>query len=396
MKKIVLPLTLIALFSILASFALFTFLGKPVEFSEKTLKGRDCYIDVVEMIPKKINKDTSRFYYQCICANGDTVWMDISAFDYDLYFASEIEDSKIDVYPQRIKFDTPVRFNGEASVIKDGIEDNKSVKVFSCYAIDEETIQNATKSIYGAEYNESLDVGTVTTVDILEINPESRMTEYGYGFPQYYWMCKCTTVTNNEVYVIIDADMGNALFGFPDSLSLSTFYEKPKAISFVQPITLLGYVSDAKNEIADSSSYSNLDKIILLAYADAEAISASKMSNQPAIEYTESSAISQNVYLDIKSVQAYYEVTYYNTIAQISSPYYVCKCERADGTEVWVCFITYTYRGTFFGDISADVSAKVELENLRIYGQVQTASYISDDLPDKIGTDKIIIYSRKD
>ena len=387
MKKVALLLALLCLFS---SLTLLSCSGEPVEFSEKTIRGRECYIDVVEMIPQKANN--TDYYYQCICANGDTVWMKIFSYDYSDYLAPELEGNSTGIYPQRIKFDTPVRFNGKAVLVKDTIENNKSVKVFSCYTIDEETISNNTKSIYGTEYNESLEFGTITTLDVIELDPETRLTGNAYGFPQYYWMCKCTTATNSTAYVLVEEKMGKAFFGF-SSPSSSLYYEEPKAISFVQPVTLLGYVKDPKVEIADSSSYSELDKLISLAYADAEAVSAAKLSNQPATEYTESSRVSQNVYLDIKSVQAYYEVTYYGIGSSL--PYYVCKCERTDGTEVWVCFIKYSYSGTFFDSILADVSGKVELGNLRIYGQVQATDDISDDLSDKIGTDKIIIYSHK-
>ena len=98
--------------------------SEPVEFSEKLSNNRNCYIDVLEIVPDSYDSD---IFCKCILENGDEVWMQISSWEYQEYFDPDFDVSVN--YARTVKFDKSVRLTGKVKKVTNKVAGKNKIKV---------------------------------------------------------------------------------------------------------------------------------------------------------------------------------------------------------------------------------------------------------------------------
>jgi len=363
---------------------------EPVAFSEKLRNDRLCYIDVVEIRP--VLKATFA-YCECVLEDGNTVWMQIIDSDYEKYFdpLAENESSYSCVYTG-VKYDEPVRLSGVAKKTEDEITGgDEKIKVFRFREADAEKTLKYKEQIYiTTEFKDSLRAGTYAYADIIGIS-FGIATNTG----RVEWKCTLTDGTSLDVY----ADISTYREYFDANAKLTGSYiltETPEPIDFAQPVRIYGMAVDAKKSSETSGLMPDTEIAFAFYETVGDSVEKAKVENQPAVAFTDSLKAKQKTFVELVSIAPEYVVQSRYDISGYTERY-VCRCITTDGKEVWICMTLLSFKEHFLNTfVETDwENVKVDLNGVKVNGVVENTAEVADDLPEKIGTEKVILFQSK-
>jgi len=349
--------------------------SEPVEFSEKLGNNRNCYIDVLEIVPDSYDSD---ILCKCILENGDEVWMQISSWEYQEYFDPDFDVSVS--YARTVKFDKSVRLTGKVKKVTNKLAGKNNIKVFDFVEANKElTISSNEIKFTGNEYDKSVNDGKLVYADITHINSTSR---YQYSpmlginnIQAVYFSCQ--TSTNESIEILIDVDDYKKYFD--ERASFSNDFLSPSTsdpIDFVTSVRVYGIVEESTFKFK---------------YTDTQELTRAKIENQPEIKFSNTALAKQKVYIEIKSISPKYTVR--DALTSFMPKYYICLCECTDNTNVWLYIHENTFKEHFINDFIEDMTnIVIELDNVTVRGTVVEAEKIASDLSDSIGSTKLISF----
>lgn len=354
----------------------------PVPFTEKLGDNRECYIDVVEVIPQSRVNDPVFLYCWCLLAEGKTIWMEITPERYIQYFDSEAvgeEMEELEYTARKVRYDEPVRLNGRAlSVVNSfaGGNDQSKFKVFRFISAEEEATRGGERQSAAVAFDKSLSRHTVAYADVVSV-------EYRYdvsiarGVTPNAMVLKCRTAEGGDVWMLIGKDDYHRVFnGNAD---------------FVEPVRVSGFAEDRRdlfNAVAEGGDIPWM--ILRFREADEALVQAAKLSNQPPVPFAEAERSGQPAYVDITAI------TPELARKTLTNPFpsdLVCRCATADGQEVWLMIPVGNYIRSFFDDYASAMGVEKQLPAaVRVVGLMRGAGEIADTLPAQIGQERLIVF----
>ena len=390
MKKIIsIILALCTLFSLVSLVACSG--GEPVAFTKKLTKGRNCYADVVEVIPAT---NITSYYYlfcECVLENGNSILMKIDPEDYVEYFDPEASSYDIRCTARAAKYDEPVRLTGKVG--RESIATNvlsykeKSTTFFSFVEADKtETLASSEKRDVSIPYQTGMKWGIHIYADIMSISPEYKVTNTSLYFINV--VCKCITANNEELWVIIsEKDYKKYFDGSASFDNLPDIFSQggTDTLEFATPARISGLTVKTKDEF-DYPEGKFSDVIFKFKGADKEQVEASKLYNQDEIAYTGNEKKDTPVYIDIMSITPEYTVS---SVTNIWLKDYVCSCMTTDGRKVWIILSNVAF-DTYF--LNEDNTVKTFPRGVRVNGRICIADEQASGLAESIGKQTLIAF----
>lgn len=365
--------------------------GEPVPYTEKLMKGRDCYVDVIEVIPATDIRYSYYFYCECVLESGERIFMEIDPSDYVEYFDEDAVSYDIRYTARAVKYDEPVRLTGKAGrrkVATDALsEEKRSLAFFSFVESDKEkSLDSAEKSDASIPFDKEMKEDIHVYADIMSISPEYTVTTASSYFLSV--ICKCTLANKEEMWMLISkrdyAEYFDSSASFDNQPGLSSTSTK-RSVVFATPARVYGMTERTEDEFSYNEG-TVPDVIFEFKGADKEQVTASKLSNQKEIAYTGTERVDTPVYVDIVSVKPEYRVSSWTDPL---SEYYVCSCVATDGSKVWMIISKVNYMYSFLND---DSTVKTFPEGVRVNGVICLANDQASELAETIDQETLIMF----
>lgn len=331
--------------------------GTP-EFSENLDDYKDCYIDVVEIVPVDTAGWSIFLFCHCKLANGSTVWMQIYGSDYIEYFDPEADSIELEYRAQTITFETPVRLLGHAETVQESLdlysEDKIELTLFFFESADtSQSLQNA-KSNASIAFDPNLKENVHVYLDVVELKKESSFASDTF---------KCTTKDGDELYVSVS---------FYDDL----YTEIRNGMYFVSPVRIYGLTYRPYGESTDPTKSATQFKC---KYVDKEGFDANKITALPPVPLSEADKINQPAYMDVIEMIPY-------GIQEKDNLLYQCVC--SDGSTGWLKLAWNDYQ-TYFDQEASSSKKERDSKNmvfnmpLRLLGNVAYYDIFKDNYSDE-------------
>lgn len=383
MKKIISCIIILAFV-----FSLVACSSEAVPFSEKLMNKKDCYIDVVEILPQSSVNDVVFLYCKCTLADGSMVWMEISAEEYVEYFDSEASVDDINATARKITYNNPVRLNG-AAVKRNNVNiDTPPKRYFNFDEADKAlTLEAGTRTSPEVEYTEVIAKNTLVYADITHI--ESKIAVSVFSSSPDSVMCECKTAAGETVWLFISVNDYHEYLDKTAHFSTDPINSSNASVlDFVEPVRFHGITISPSDKVNTTySSVATPSQLIEFKEVDKEQVEKAKLSNQEPVKYSSDSAMNQPIYIDISQITPQYaQYVAYNIPSAL-----ICQCQTIDGENVWIQISIANYKEHFFDDYADNMQVTKTLSNAkRVVGKIIEADSIDILLADKISQDTIV------